>query len=69
MKENIKKELQESAALKQKVAELLADEIALATMKVVEAYRNGKKLILAGNGGSAADAQHSAAEFVVRYKM
>jgi D-sedoheptulose 7-phosphate isomerase len=30
-------------------------------------YRNGKKILLAGNGGSAADAQHIAAELVGRY--
>lgn len=33
---------------------------------LVEAYRNGGRLYIAGNGGSAADAQHLAAEFVVR---
>ncbi|MBI2779251.1 MAG: SIS domain-containing protein [Gammaproteobacteria bacterium] len=33
---------------------------------VVNAYRNGGRLYIAGNGGSAADAQHLAAEFVVR---
>ncbi len=69
MKAKIIQELNDSAALKLRVAELLADKIEMATMKVVEAYRDGKKLILAGNGGSAADAQHIAAEFVVRYKM
>ena len=69
MRTQIIQELNDSAALKQKVAELLADKIEIAVTKVVEAYRNGKKLILAGNGGSAADAQHIAAEFVVRYKM
>lgn len=35
---------------------------------VVSALRNGGKLILFGNGGSAAQAQHVAAEFVVRFK-
>lgn len=34
---------------------------------IIEAYRNGKKVILFGNGGSAADAQHIAAELVGRY--
>lgn len=34
---------------------------------LVEAYRNGHKAIFFGNGGSAADAQHLAAEFVGRY--
>lgn len=35
-----------------------------ATKAVVDAYRNGGRLYIAGNGGSAADAQHLAAEFV-----
>ncbi|MBI4092916.1 MAG: D-sedoheptulose 7-phosphate isomerase [Candidatus Kerfeldbacteria bacterium] len=35
---------------------------------VVMCYESGKKLLVAGNGGSAADAQHFAAEFVGRYK-
>lgn len=33
---------------------------------VVETFRKGKKILLAGNGGSAADAQHWAAEWVIR---
>ena len=36
---------------------------------IVKALRAGKKLLLAGNGGSAADAQHIAAEIVGRYKL
>jgi D-sedoheptulose 7-phosphate isomerase len=35
---------------------------------IVIALQNGKKIILFGNGGSAADAQHLAAEFVIRYR-
>lgn len=35
---------------------------------LVEAFGNGKKVLLCGNGGSAADAQHIAAEFIVRFK-
>jgi D-sedoheptulose 7-phosphate isomerase len=37
--------------------------------KIVDSLRNGGKVILMGNGGSAADAQHIAAELVGRYKM
>jgi D-sedoheptulose 7-phosphate isomerase len=36
---------------------------------ITSAYRGGHKLILFGNGGSAADAQHLAAEFVGRYRL
>jgi D-sedoheptulose 7-phosphate isomerase len=52
--------------------QLLEDEGLLTTIeKVVEvittAFKNGKRLYLCGNGGSAADAQHLAAEFSGRY--
>jgi len=35
--------------------------------KAIEAYRNGNKIMLGGNGGSAADSQHIAGEFVSRF--
>ncbi|MFG6702452.1 D-sedoheptulose 7-phosphate isomerase [Campylobacter coli] len=38
-----------------------------ASLEVIKAYRNGNKTLLAGNGGSAADAQHIAGEFVSRF--
>lgn len=42
----------------------LIQEVAL---KCVEVYKNGNKTLIAGNGGSAADAQHIAGEFVSRF--
>ncbi|HEY2583187.1 MAG TPA: D-sedoheptulose 7-phosphate isomerase [Mucilaginibacter sp.] len=45
----------------------LIDEISHAAAVVTEAYKKGKKTMLAGNGGSAADAQHIAGEFVSRF--
>lgn len=36
--------------------------------RIITALESGKKIIFFGNGGSAADAQHLAAEFVVRYR-
>ena len=36
---------------------------------IIDALRAGHKLLIFGNGGSAADAQHIAAEFVGRYKQ
>jgi D-sedoheptulose 7-phosphate isomerase len=53
---------------------LLADEttvrsIAAVTEVLVNAFRQGQKVLLFGNGGSAADAQHIAAEFVGRFVM
>lgn len=52
--------------------QLLSDEkvlnaIADAARICIEAYRNGKKTMFAGNGGSAADAQHLAGEFVSKF--
>jgi D-sedoheptulose 7-phosphate isomerase len=37
--------------------------------KVIEAYKNGKKVLLFGNGGSAADAQHIAGELVSKFRL
>ena len=45
----------------------LVSEIEKAANLVVEAYKAGHKTMLAGNGGSAADAQHIAGEFVSRF--
>lgn len=69
MMETIKQQLLESAAVKQRVAETLTEQIAEAARMIIESYRNDGKLILFGNGGSAADAQHLAAELVGRFKM
>ncbi len=51
---------------------LLSDEKLVAKISqlsdiICDAYKNGNKVILAGNGGSAADSQHLAAEFVSRF--
>ncbi len=46
--------------------ELLATVLAISD-RIAKCFRDGGKVLLAGNGGSAADAQHIAAEFVVRY--
>jgi D-sedoheptulose 7-phosphate isomerase len=43
--------------------------IAAATAALVSAFRRGQKVLLFGNGGSAADAQHIAAEFVGRFTL
>ncbi|MBI5241516.1 MAG: SIS domain-containing protein [Elusimicrobia bacterium] len=46
----------------------LAPEVAAAAGLLVAAYRKGRKVLAFGNGGSAADAQHFAAELVGRYE-
>lgn len=56
----------------QAVLEQLAninDEIEAAGLLLIDTIRQGGKILLCGNGGSAADCQHIAAEFVVRYEQ
>lgn len=45
----------------------LLEKISTASNKIIDAYGNDRKVLLAGNGGSAADAQHIAAELVSRF--
>lgn len=47
----------------------LAPEIEKFSDMVIDALRKGNKILICGNGGSAADAQHFAAEFVVKFKQ
>ncbi|MEY4294488.1 MAG: hypothetical protein RLY82_176 [Pseudomonadota bacterium] len=58
----------DSADLKYQAAEALATPISLAVEAMWTAVTNGGKVLACGNGGSAADAQHFAAEFVGRYE-
>ena len=71
IEELIKNRLQESAKVKQKILANIETVkiIAKIAEAIVEAYRRGKKVILFGNGGSAGDAQHIAAEFVGKYYL
>lgn len=63
----IVKSLEESARLKRLVAKTQWKDIENVARLMVSALRGRKKLLLFGNGGSAADAQHIAAEFVNRF--
>ncbi len=58
--------LAESAAIKRLTADACAESIVTAAGVITEAFRAGGKLLICGNGGSAADCQHMAAEFVSR---
>lgn len=51
------------------LAENLSDIIVDAARRIIEAFKADRKLLLIGNGGSAADAQHIATELVGRFKM
>jgi len=64
----IKESLLESAELKRTVAETMADGIEKAIEAIRSDLKSGKKVLLMGNGGSAADAQHIAGELVGRFK-
>lgn len=68
MKEKIKSIFENSIALKIKCIEDGFDSIVKMGDAIVESIVNGGKLLLCGNGGSAADAQHLAAELVVRLR-
>src|SRR5437867_148609 len=60
--------LESLAALAARVAAEQADAVAAIADRYEDALRSGGTLFFAGNGGSAADAQHLATEYVVRYQ-
>ncbi len=68
MEEFIKKELAESARLKGEMIEETVSSIADAAEVIITALKKGGKVILFGNGGSAADAQHIACELIGKFK-
>ena len=67
MRSRIVESLQTSAQVKMETAKRLEQEIWQAAEQMTQTIRQGGKLLFCGNGGSAADAQHLAAEFVVRF--
>lgn len=69
LKDYIEKYITESISAKE---QLLADSEIVAQIEkisdvITDAFKNGNKVLTAGNGGSAADAQHIAAEFVSKF--
>ncbi len=58
--------LHASASVKQRTAQTCVTAILAAADAIAATFRNGGKLLLCGNGGSAADCQHFAAEFTSR---
>ncbi len=58
----------DSIAVKQEAEKVLPDSIARGVLAIVESLRAGGKVMACGNGGSAADAQHFAAELVGRFE-
>ena len=69
MKDKILKAFEESINVKEKFAEEKnLDKIIEVAKAIANAFNDGKKLILFGNGGSSTDASHIAAEFTNRFK-
>ncbi len=68
MEELIKKELADSAYVKSLMAEETVSSIVDAVDLVIKSLRRGGKILLFGNGGSAADAQHIACELIGKFK-
>ena len=67
MKDIIAASLEQSIAAKQRFAEQSSETILEVVDLLVASFNNGNKVLIFGNGGSAADAQHMAAEFVNRF--
>jgi D-sedoheptulose 7-phosphate isomerase len=68
MKNIIKAKIEESIEVKEVLHETQAENIEKAARLIISSLKNGGKVLLFGNGGSAADSQHMAAELVGRFK-
>ncbi len=68
MKNLIEHIIRESIEAKERTLESQVPNIEKAVRMIIDSIKGGGKLIIFGNGGSAADSQHIAAEFVGRFK-
>jgi D-sedoheptulose 7-phosphate isomerase len=68
LEQRIEQHFIDSADLKYQTAQTLSKPIALAVSAILGSVTSGGKVLACGNGGSAADAQHFAAEFVGRFE-
>ena len=68
LEQRIEQHFIDSADLKYQSAQVLSKPIAAAVQAMLTCVTSGNKVLACGNGGSAADAQHFAAEFVGRYE-
>ncbi|MGE5752239.1 MAG: SIS domain-containing protein [Deltaproteobacteria bacterium] len=69
MLEAITKTLKEGSDLRLQMMETMPSVILEAAQAIAHAFKTGRKVLLFGNGGSAADAQHIAAEFMNRFQI
>ncbi len=67
MEETIKRSYRESIKVKEEFFKKNIETVILSSRTIADAFTSGCKLLIIGNGGSAADAQHIAAEFVNRF--
>jgi D-sedoheptulose 7-phosphate isomerase len=65
---DIAKRIERSINVKRKIIETLTEKIILTGEVLARQLQEGKKVLLCGNGGSAADSQHIAAELVIRFR-
>lgn len=63
-RDKARKRLLESADVKKKVSQECLDSILVVCQMIVDAFESGRKVMICGNGGSAADSQHMAGELV-----
>ena len=68
LEQRIEQQFIDSADLKYQSAQILSKPVAAAVHAILASVTSGNKVLACGNGGSAADAQHFAAEFVGRYE-
>jgi D-sedoheptulose 7-phosphate isomerase len=68
LEQRITRNFDESVATKQRVVAALVPEVARAALAMVASLKSGGKILSCGNGGSAGDAQHFAAELVGRFE-
>ena len=67
--ESLRQQVEESCAVKRSLSAEFLEGVWTLAERTAAAYQQGNKVLLMGNGGSAADAQHVAAEIVGRFRL
>ena len=68
MQDSIRRQIESGIETKRKVLDTLVPSIEKTAQLFIDAIKSGNKILFFGNGGSASDSQHLAAEFVGRYE-
>lgn len=69
MIDDIKRQLKESAELTRRIQEQMSERIEVVSQVIISSLKKNKKIMLCGCGGSAADCQHIAAEFINKFRF